>query len=188
MGINLEKGSSINLDKQTSGINNLHIGLGWDEHDNNSEVIDCDVSVFMIDENNKIPGDGYFIFYNNLKSSDGSVVHQGDNRTGEGDGDDEVINIDLTKVDSSVVQMIFVVTIHDADNKNQSFSSIKNAFLRIVDLNTSNEICNYQLAEQFSEADSIQIGRMYRDNESWVFEALDQGFQGGLSTLLGMYN
>ena len=187
MAINLEKGNSINLEKEIDGLRNIHVGLGWDAEDSNGKEIDCDVSLFMIDENNKIPGEGFFVFYNNLKSSDGAVVHQGDNRTGEGEGDDEVLNIDLSNVSSNILQMIFVVTIHDAEKNNQDFSMVNNAFIRIIDLDSNTELCNYALNDQFSDADSIQIGRIYRYDNSWHFEALEQGFTGGLQTLLGIY-
>ena len=188
MAINLDKGNSINLQKEVVGLRNIHVGLGWDAEDNNGNEIDCDVSLFMVDSNFKMPGDGYFVFYNNLRSTDGAAIHQGDNRTGEGDGDDEVINIDLSRVSDAVEQMIFVVTIHEAQKNQQNFSLVRNAFLRILDLDSGVEICHYELADQFSNDDSIQIGRLYRDHSDWHFEALDQGYQGGLHTLLGMYN
>lgn len=187
MAIILEKGGTINLNKESQGLRNIHVGLGWDAEDSNGREIDCDVSLFMINENNKIPGEGFFVFYNNLNSSDGAVIHQGDNRTGEGEGDDEVIKINLSNVSSDIIQMIFVVTIHDAEKNNQSFSMVNNAFIRIVDLDAKSELCSYQLNDQFSDADSIQIGRIYRYDNSWHFEALEQGFTGGLQTLLGMY-
>ena len=187
MAIILEKGGTINLNKESEGLRNIHVGLGWDAEDSNGREIDCDVSLFMINENNKIPGEGFFVFYNNLNSSDGAVIHQGDNRTGEGEGDDEVIKINLSNVSSDIIQMIFVVTIHDAEKNNQSFSMVNNAFIRIVDLDAKSELCSYQLNDQFSDADSIQIGRIYRYDNSWHFEALEQGFTGGLQTLLGMY-
>ena len=188
MAINLEKGSSINLTKAEPGLSNLHIGLGWDAEDSNGNAIDCDVSVFMINENNKIPGDGYFIFYNNLTSSDGSTVHQGDNTTGEGDGDDEEIKINLQNVDHSVIQMIFVVTIHDADKNNQDFSMVNNAFIRVLDDNSGNELCRYELTSEFPGSDSVEIGRVYRMENDWEFEALGDGYTGGLAALLGVYN
>jgi len=188
MSINLTKSQSIDLTKKNPSLNNLHIGLGWDANDANGNEIDCDVSVFMLNENNKIPGDGYFVFYNNLTSGDGAIVHQGDNRTGEGDGDDEEVKMDLSKVDSEVLQMIFVVTIHEADSNNQDFSMVKNAFVRILDDANGKELCRYNLTENFTGSDSVQIGRVYNYENEWHFEAMGDGFSGGLGTLLSMYN
>ncbi|MDB9931346.1 TerD family protein [Flavobacteriales bacterium] len=188
MAINLEKGSSINLTKAEPGLSKLHIGLGWDAEDANGNAIDCDVSVFMINENNKIPGDGYFIFYNNLTSSDGSTVHQGDNTTGEGDGDDEEVKINLSSVDGSIIQMIFVVTIHDAEKNGQDFSMVENAFIRVSNDSSDEELCRYELTSAFSGSDSVEIGRVYRMGSEWEFEALGDGYSGGLQALLGVYN
>jgi|TARA_B110000240_G_scaffold165404_1_gene186166 tellurium resistance protein TerD len=188
MAINLEKSQSIDLTKSTVGLNNLGLGLGWDASDASGNNIDCDVSVFMLDSSNKIPGDGYFVFYNNLTSSDGSVVHQGDNTTGDGEGDDEVVHVNLGKVNSSVLQMLFVVTIHDAEKLNQDFSIVQNAFIRIYDNDSGEELCRYKLSENFGDADSVQIGRVYNHDGGWHFEAMGIGFTGGLGTLLGAYN
>ena len=187
MAINLEKSQSIDLTKPNPGLNQIGIGLGWDASDSNGNNIDCDVSVFMLDENNKIPGDGYFVFYNNLKSSDGSIVHQGDNTTGEGEGDDEVVLLNFGSVDSSILQMMFVVTIHDADKSGQDFSMVENSFIRIYNNDSGEELCRYNLTESFAGSDSVQIGRVY-NHDGWHFEALGQGFTGGLGTLLSMYN
>ena len=188
MSINISKGSSINLSKSSPSLRYLHIGLGWDVNTSNDFEIDCDVSVFMLNDTNKIPADGFFVFYNNLKSQDNSVVHQGDNRTGEGDGDDEVITINLKNVDSSIEQMIFVVTIHESEIRKQNFSMIDNIFLRVYDLDANKELCRYDLSESFPECDSVQIGRIYFYESEWNFEALSQGFDGGLATLLEIYN
>ncbi|MCH1547550.1 MAG: TerD family protein [Flavobacteriaceae bacterium] len=188
MAINLTKGNSINLEKENPGLNNVHVGLGWDAEDSNGNNIDCDVSVFMIDQNNKIPADRFFIFYNNLTSEDGSVIHQGDNTDGVGDGDDEEIHIELNKVSGDILQMMIVVTIHDADVNNQDFSMVENVFVRIVDKNTNTEICKYDLKDSFADMDSVQVGRIYRDGNQWSFEALAQGFNGGLQSLLTVYN
>jgi len=188
MSINLTKSQSIDLTKKDPSLNNLHIGLGWDATDATGNEIDCDVSVFMINEDNKILGDGYFVFYNNLTSGDGSIVHQGDNRTGEGEGDDEEVKINLSKVNSEVLQMIFVVTIHDADKNNQDFSMVKNAFIRILNDANGEEMCKYNLTESFNGSDSVQIGRVYFYDNLWHFEAMGDGFSGGLGSLLSIYN
>jgi tellurium resistance protein TerD len=163
--------------------------LGWDAEDANGKAIDCDVSAFMINENNKLIADEFFVFYNNLISSDGSTIHQGDNTTGEGDGDDEEIKINLNKVDENVLQMMFVVTIHDADKNKQDFSVVNNAFIRVLDDNSKQELCRYDLASEFNGCDSVQIGRVFRMGSEWEFEALgDEGFSGGLTELLKIYN
>ena len=188
MGINLEKKQTIDLSKSSPGLNNLHIGLGWDAEDTNGNDIDCDVSVFMVNESNKIPGDGFFVFYNSLTSSDGSTVHQGDNRDGAGDGDDEEIKIDLSKVNPEILQLLFVVTIHDADKLSQDFGMVENAFIRVSNDSTGEEICRYSLTEKFAGSDSVQIGRVYTYDGEWSFEAMGDGFTGGLATLLEMYN
>lgn len=182
MAISLEKNSTIDLSKSSSQLSNIHVGLGWEGD------IDCDVSVFMINENNKIPGDGFFVFYNNLRSSDGAVVHQGDTLEGDGDGDDEEILIDLTAVDPSVLQLMFVVTIHNSDQTGQDFSMVNNAYIRITDNSSNTEICRYQLNTDFSGCDSVQIGRVYRMGDGWEMEALGDGYTGGLASLLGLYN
>jgi tellurium resistance protein TerD len=186
MGINLEKGSSINLTKAEPELSNLHIGLGWVAEDANGNPIDCDVSVFMLDANGKIPGDGYFIFYNNLTSSDCSTVLQGDNTTGE--GDDEEIKINLSKVDTSVIEMVFVVTIHDADKNGQDFSMVDNPFIRILNDDKQEELCRYNLVSSFVGCDSVEMGHVYRSGDDWEFGAMETGYSGGLAGLLEVYN
>lgn len=188
MSINLTKSSSISLDKIAPLLHNVHIGLGWDAEDSSGNDIDCDVSLFMIDENNKIPQDGFFVFYNNLNSADGSVVHQGDNRTGEGDGDDEEIHVDLSLVHPDIVQMMFIVTIHDAETNNQNFGMVENAFIRILNKENNEELCRYNLSNEFNDVDSVQIARLYKYDNHWHFEALADGYSGGLGALLGIYN
>jgi tellurium resistance protein TerD len=188
MGINLEKGSSINLTKAEPGLANLHIGLGWDAEDANGNAIDCDVSVFMLDANGKIPGDGYFVFYNNLTSSDGSAVHQGDNTTGEGDGDDEEVKINLSQVDASILEMVFVVTIHNADKNGQDFSMVDNPFIRILNDDNQEELCRYNLDSSFASCDSVEIGHVYRNGSDWDFGTKEKGYSGGLAGLLEVYN
>ena len=173
------------MDKIFPGLSNIHIGLGWDS--NESYGIDCDVSVFMINDNFKIPANGFFVFYNNLISQDGSVSHLGDNRSGEGEGDDEVLNINLNSVDNQISQMIFVVTIHKAAEKNLHFGLIDNAFLRIQNRDSGEELCRYSLNCQFPDSDSVQIGRIYRYDGSWHFEAMGDGYSGGLGAVLNVY-
>ena len=185
MDFNLEKGDMFSLEKAAPGLTNIHVGLGWDTCSN--ETIDCDVSVFMINSENRLPAPGYFVFFNNLRSADGSVVHMGDNRTGDGDGDDEVINIILSQVDGQIIQMIFAVTIDKATEKGQHFGMIDNAFIRIQNKDTGEELCRYSLNSQYSGSDSVQVGRVYRYDGSWHFEAMGDGYSGGLGSLVNIY-
>jgi len=187
MAFDLEKQQSFNLTEEVPTLNNVFVGLGWDESDGTVQELDADVSVFMLGVDHKIPADPYFVFYNNLTSADGSVVHQGDNRNGEGDGDDECIDINLSKVNPAIQQMMFVVTIHDAAARRQDFSHLKNSFIRICDNASGNELCRFTLNDDFVGCDSVQIGRLYRSGDEWGFEAMGDAFQGGLSTLLGLY-
>ncbi len=186
MAINLQKNQSINLTKEVEGLNHIFVGLGWDVND--EQTIDCDVSVFMLNENHKIPTEGHFVFFNNLTSACGSVEHQGDNLTGEGEGDDESIFIKLSEVDARVNQLIFVVTIHEADKHGQHFGNLENAFIRVYNQDNNEEICMYSLEDDFNGYDSVQIGRLYRDGATWAFEAMAAPFSGGLGTLVELYH
>ena len=186
MAINLQKSQSINLTKEVPGLNHIFVGLGWDE--SSGQPIDCDVSVFMLNDSHKIPTEGHFVFFNNLTSACGSVQHQGDNLTGEGDGDDESIFIKLSEVDSIVEQIIFVVTIHEAEQKGQHFGLLENAFIRVYNQDNNEEVCIYSLEDDFDGYDSVQIGRIYREGSSWAFEAMGSPFAGGLGALIELYH
>jgi len=167
MAIDLKKKQKFDLAKKAPGLNKIIAGLGWDTSIVKGTAVDCDVAVFMLAGNNKIPADEYFVFYNNLNSGDNSVKHLGDNRDGKGDGDDESIDIDLSKVNQSVVQILFAVTIHEAEERGHSFGDIENAFIRIYNKNNNDELCRYTLNEQFTNSDSIIIGRLYRIGSVW---------------------
>ncbi|KIC03934.1 TerD family protein [Flavobacterium sp. AJR] len=184
MAINLQKGQreNINAPKFT-------IGLGWDT--NNSSTgsgFDLDASVFILGENKKIISDSHFIFYNNLKSPDEAVIHTGDNLTGDGDGDDEQIKIDLTKIDASVKEVCIVVTIHDAITRKQNFGQVRNSFIRIVDDSNNTELLKYELEEDFSIETAVEFGRIYNKDGQWKFEAIGAGMKGGLEDYLNKYN
>ena len=184
MAINLQKGQreNINAPKFT-------IGLGWDT--NNSSTgsgFDLDASVFILGENKKIISDSHFVFYNNLKSPDESVIHTGDNLTGDGDGDDEQIKIDLTKIDASVKEICIVVTIHDAVARKQNFGQVRNSFIRIVDDSNNTEMLKYELEEDFSIETAVEFGRIYNKDGQWKFEAIGVGMKGGLEDYLNKYN
>ncbi len=184
--ISLEKKSPINLTKQLPGLNNIRVGLSWDEHLINGKSADADSSVFMLGENGKIPSEGYFVFYNNLVSADGAIQHHGDNRTGAGDGDDESLDICLSKISSEIQQVLIAISIHNA-SEGFNFGNTKNASVRLYNMDTNAGICEYQLTEDHPGADSIIIGRFYRNGSEWQFEAMVTSFNGGLQACLGSY-
>lgn len=183
--INLSKGQKIDLTKTNPGLTNVLVGLGWDTNRySGGKDFDLDASAFLLDSNGKAFDEKSFIFYNNLSSEEGSVVHTGDNRTGEGDGDDEQMLIKLPLVPSTVQKVAFTVTIHDADNRSQNFGQVSNAFIRIVNEDTNEEIVRYDLGEDFSIETALVVGEIYRHNNEWKFNAIGSGFQGGLAALI----
>ena len=184
MAINLEKGQrqAINAPKFT-------IGLGWDTNSSSTgAAFDLDASVFILGENKKLLSDQHLVFYNNLKSPDGAVEHTGDNLTGAGDGDDEQIKVDLSKIDGKVTEICVVVTIHDAENRKQNFGQVRNSFVRILDSDTNVDILKYELEEDFSIETAVEFGRIYLKNGEWKFEAVGVGMKGGLQEYLNRYN
>jgi tellurium resistance protein TerD len=182
--INLQKGQ-----RETVTIPKFTVGLGWDANSSSTGYdFDLDASAFMLGENGKIPADEFFVFYNNLKSPDQAVVHTGDNLTGEGEGDDESIRVDLAKVDPRVNEIIFVVTIHESENRRQNFGQVRNAFIRIYDENTGEEIMRYDLDEDFSIETAVEFGRLYKRGGQWKFEAIGTGQRYGLAEYLKKYN
>lgn len=184
--ISLEKKKPFNLTKAAPALNNVKIGLSWDETTLNGQSPDADASVFMLGENGKIPSDDFFVFFNNLNSGDGSVRHSGDNRTGAGDGDDEEINIALSQVSSQVVQIMVTITIHNME-EGFHFGNVKNAAVRIYNSANSEILCKYQLTESFDGCDSLIIGRFFRNGPEWEFEAMGQAFAGGLGATVELY-
>jgi tellurium resistance protein TerD len=183
MAINLQKGQRENLNAQK-----FTIGLGWDTNASTTgAAFDLDASVFILGENSKLVGDDYFIFYNNAKSPDGAVTHTGDNLTGDGDGDDESILVDLSKINSAVQEICVVVTIHDATDRKQNFGQVRNSFIRVVD-EQNNVLVKYELDEDFSVETAIEFGRIYRKEGQWKFEAVGAGMKGGLEDYLKKYN
>lgn len=187
MAIELKKKQPFDLTKREPGLRKILAGLSWGKAIVNGVAIDCDVSVFMLADTNKIPAEKFFVFYNNLQSEDGAVKHTGDNRDGSGDGDGEVIEIDLSKVAAQVVQILFAVTIDEAVARGHHFGNLSSAAIRILNGTSSTEICSFTLAEQFSDADSLIIGRLYRDEKEWKFEAMGDAFGGGLAALVELY-
>ena len=184
MAINLQKGQreAINAQKFT-------IGLGWDTNQSaTGSSFDLDASVFILGENGKLLSDSHFVFYNNLKSPNDAVTHTGDNLTGDGDGDDEQIIVDLSKIESNAAEICLVVTIHDAESRKQNFGQVRNSFIRIVDANNNAEIVKYELDEDFSIETAVEFGRIYKRNNEWKFEAVGSGMKGGLQDFLTKYN
>jgi|TARA_B110001469_G_C9644259_1_gene324975 tellurium resistance protein TerD len=183
MGVSLQKGGNVSLDKAAPGMTKILIGLGWDERATDGAEFDLDASLFLLNSQGKARGDNDFIFYNKLTSDCGSVVHQGDNRTGEGDGDDEAMKIDLSKVPAEVNKVAVTVTIHDAQSRNQNFGQVANAFMRVVNDENNEEIARYDLSEDYSVETAMIFGEIYRHNGEWKFKAIGQGYEGGLKAL-----
>jgi tellurium resistance protein TerD len=184
MAINLEKGQRVNVNMPK-----FIVGLGWDANSSSTgQDFDLDASVFILGENKKILSDGHFIFYNNLTSPDGAVEHAGDNLTGAGDGDDESVKIDLSKMNSNATEICFVVTIHDAESRKQNFGQVRNSFVRVYNPDTKEEILKYELEEDFSIETAVEFGRLYKKNDEWKFEAIGVGQKGGLEQYLNKYN
>lgn len=188
MAISLSKGERINLSKEAPGLKNAGIGLGWDFNATDTgTAFDLDASVFMLGAGGKIPNEKYFVFYNNLESPDGSVKSMGDSRTGEGTGDDETIQVDLSKVDASVQEIVFVVTIHEADARRQNFGQVRNSFIRIYDNATGTQVAKYELEEDFSTETAIEFGKLYKKDGDWRFQAVGQGYKAGLQKFVDQY-
>jgi len=187
MAIQLEKKKPISIIKEKPGLNNIIAGLGWDPSNVNGHSVDLDLSLFMLGANGKLVADEYFIFYNNATSPDGSTNYPGDSRGGEGDGDDEVINIDLSKIDSSVEFLYFAVTIDKCEERGHNFGHVQNSYINIRNAADNSILCQYELKESFTNEDSIIIASISRNGGAWNVEALGQAFSGGLSTLIDLY-
>ena len=183
MAVSLQKGGNVSLSKEDPNLKNAVVGLGWDVRSTDGADFDLDASVFLVNESGKIRNDQDFIFYNNLKSSDGSVEHTGDNRTGEGEGDDEAIKVQLPSVPGDVQKLVVAVTIHDAETRKQNFGMVQNAFIRVVNAESNNEITRYDLSEDASTETAMIFGELYRHNNEWKFRAVGQGYNGGLAPL-----
>jgi len=187
MAISLQKGGNVNLSKEAPGLARLQVGLGWDVRATDGAPFDLDGVVFLLNAAGKVRSDADFIFYNNLKSADGSVTHSGDNRTGAGDGDDEAVTIDLAKVPADVERIVVAVTIHEADTRRQNFGMVGKAFVRCVNAGNNSEIARYDLSEDGSTEAAMVFGEVYRNGADWKFRAIGQGFNGGLGPLAKNY-
>ena len=184
MPINLSKGQKVDLTKGNPGLDSILAGLGWDTNRyDGGHDFDLDVSIFMTNEQGKVDTDTNFVFYNNPKDAAGSVVYSGDNRTGEGEGDDETVNITLSKVPADVAKISFTVTIHEAQARGQNFGQVSNAYIRIVDTAKNEELLRYDLGEDYSIETAIVVAELYRHGGEWKFAAIGSGCQGGLEGL-----
>ena len=187
MAISLNKGGNLSLSKTDPNLVRVLIGLGWDERATDGAAFDLDASAFLLTATGKVRGDHDFIFYNQLKSQDGSVEHTGDNRSGQGDGDDEIILVNLSKVAPEVEKIAITVTIHDAQTRGQNFGQIANAFIRVVNQDTNVEVVRFDLAEDYSTETAMVFGEVYRHNGEWKFRAVGQGYAGGLAAMCQQY-
>jgi len=183
MAVSLSKGGNISLSKEAPGLTAIDLGLGWDARVTDGSGFDLDASAFLLNDSGKVRGDADFIFYNNQASADGSIVHQGDNQTGAGDGDDEVLSMNLAKVPSNVLKVAFTVTIHEAEARKQNFGQVGNAYIRVINKADGKEIARYDLSEDYSTETAMIFGEIYRNGGEWKFKAIGQGFAGGLSHL-----
>ena len=184
MAVNLSKGQKVDLTKGNPGLSRLIIGLGWDtnKYDGGADF-DLDAAAFLLGASGKVASDSDFVFYGNLKHASGGVEHTGDNLTGEGDGDDEVIKVDLSKVPAAVEKIAFTVTIYDAEVRKQNFGQVSNSYIHIVDEVSHTELVRFDLGEDFSIETAVVVGELYRNNGEWKFNAVGSGFQGGLEAL-----
>ena len=174
----------VDLTKTNPGLKEVLIGLGWDTNKyDGGKDFDLDSSVFLLGANGKVASDDDFVFYGNLKHKSGAVEHMGDNLTGAGEGDDEQIKIDLSKVPAEVEKIDFTVTIYEAEERKQNFGQVENAFIRVVNQATGEELIRYDLGEDFSIETAVVIGELYRNKGEWKFNAIGSGFSGGLASL-----
>ena len=184
MGVSLRKGQKVDLTKGNPSLKKILIGLGWDvnKYDGGYDF-DLDAAAFLLGDSGKVNSDDDFVFYNNLKHQSGSVEHMGDNLTGEGEGDDEEIKVDLEKVPANISKIDFTVTIYDAEVRKQTFGQVSNAYIRVVDDETGRELIRYDLGEDFSVETAVVVGEIYRNRGEWKFNAIGAGWSGGLAAL-----
>jgi tellurium resistance protein TerD len=187
MPISLVKGANVNLTQTAPGLANISIGLGWDARQTDGGAFDLDASAFLLKDTGRVRSDADFIFYNQPRSTDGAVGHHGDNLTGAGDGDDEVIKVNLPGVSADIQKVAVAVTIHDAAARRVNFGMVNRAYVRVVNDANNEEIVRYDLSEDFSVETALIFGELYRHNGEWKFKAVGQGFQGGLSALAATY-
>jgi len=189
MTINLEKGQKVDLTKTYPNLKKIMLGLGWDIKKSDAGTdFDLDALAFLLNKSGKMQTEKDFVFYNNLKHESGSVIHSGDNRTGAGEGDDETITVEFSKVPSNTDKIVFGITIFKAEERKQNFGMVSNSFVRVVDVDTNTELMRYNLGEEFSIETGIVICEVYRYNNEWKFGAIGSGYKGGLDALVKIYN
>ncbi|ATW47233.1 TerD family protein [Streptomyces peucetius] len=181
MGLSLAKGGNVSLSKEAPGLTAVLVGLGWDVRTTSGADFDLDASALLLNETGKVVSDQHFVFYNNLISPDGSVEHTGDNLTGEGEGDDESIKVNLAAVPADIARIVFPVSIHDATSRGQSFGQVRNAFIRVVNQAGGVELARYDLSEDASTETAMVFGELYRNGTEWKFRAVGQGYASGLA-------
>ncbi|MDE6004159.1 MAG: TerD family protein [Oscillospiraceae bacterium] len=188
MAVNLSKGQKVDLTKGNPGLSQIMIGLGWDvnKYDGGYDF-DLDAAAFLLGDNGKVTCDADFVFYSNKEHSSGAVTHGGDNLTGQGDGDDEVILVDLSKVPANITRIAFTVTIYDADARNQNFGQVNNSYIRVVNQANGTELIHFDLGEDFSIETAVVVAELYRHNGEWKFNAIGSGYSGGLAALCSSY-
>lgn len=187
MPVSLSKGGNVNLSKEAPGLNKISVGLGWDARATDGAAFDLDASAFLLKTDGKVRSDNDFCFYNNKKVADGAVEHAGDNQTGAGDGDDENVNVELSKVPADVDKITFAVTIHDAEARRQNFGQVSRAYIRVVNQDGGQELARYDLSEDASVETAMIFGELYRNGADWKFRAVGQGFAGGLGPLAASF-
>lgn len=183
MAVSLSKGGNVNLSKEAPGLNKIVVSLGWAERSTDGAAFDLDANAFLLNTDGKVRNDGDFCFYNNKVVANGAVEHAGDNKTGAGDGDDETLNVELSKVPADVDRITFCVTIHEGETRKQNFGQVRNAYIRVVNADGNTEIARYDLSEDASTETAMIFGELYRNGGDWKFRAVGQGFAGGLAPL-----
>ncbi|MGW5383635.1 TerD family protein [Nocardia sp. NPDC003963] len=187
MGVTLAKGGNVSLSKQAPHLMAVAVGLGWDVRATTGAGFDLDASAIATGPDHRVLSDRHFVFYNNLRSPEGSIEHTGDNLTGDGDGDDEVINVDLAATPPTITNIFFPVSIHEADLRQQTFGQVRNAFIRVVDRASGAELARYDLTEDASSETAMVFGELYRHGVEWKFRAIGQGYASGLAGIARDY-
>lgn len=184
MAVNLAKGQKVDLTKSNPGLTKVIVGLGWDTNKyDGGKDFDLDATAFCLNENGKVSSDADFMFYNNPSNSNNSIVLSGDNRTGEGAGDDEIVKVDLANIPADINKIAFCITIHEAQERNQNFGQVANSYVRVVSEASGEELIRYDLGEDYSVETAVVVGELYRHGAEWKFSAVGSGFQDGLAGL-----
>jgi tellurium resistance protein TerD len=187
VAVSLSKGANVSLSKEAPGLQSVRVGLGWDQRVTDGSDFDLDASVYLLNEAGRVRSDSDFVYFNNLKAADGAVEHHGDNLTGQGEGDDEVVSVHLSRIPADVTKVVFAVTIYEADQRRQNFGMVANAFIRVVNADGGAELARYDLSEDASTETAMVFGELYRHSGEWKFRAVGQGFSGGLGPLARSY-